>query len=56
MSADEDDPAPLKAIAGLLAELEKMRADPLWLARSNPVAYIAVSRAERLGHKIVRLA
>lgn len=35
------------AFEGLAAELRKMQQDPLWMARFNPVAYVALRRAER---------
>jgi hypothetical protein len=35
------------AFEGLAAELRKMQLDPLWMARFNPVAYVALRRAER---------
>lgn len=40
------------AFEGLTAELRKMQQDPLWMARFNPVAYVALRRAER--HQVRR--
>lgn len=35
------------AVGGLLAELRTMHQDAAWMARHNPVAYVALRRAER---------
>lgn len=50
------EPTPVvAAFEKLIAELKIWQQDPAWLALNNPVAYLAIRRAQRNGREIRRI-